>query len=123
MFRKLTTAEESYLSGLMDAGRLPQLNLSEILVSVLSSKSVETSSRGRRQSDFIIVHIYLDKGFTDPTDQWRIGISKRNSRDPENPVLGAQIALIRALRSDPIGFSLPFSTEREISNLASATGI
>lgn len=36
-----------------------------------------------------------------PADYW-IGIAKRNPKDTPNPVIGMQVALTRALRSEPI---------------------
>lgn len=103
MFRPLTGEELTFLKKLLEEERLPELFLDEP-IQVEYHRVGKQVKHGRATlppaTTICILKAYVPNGFN-----LSIGASVRSFKDRENSTVGERIALVRAIRSRPIGLN------------------
>lgn len=108
MFRQLEPNEMEFLQELLFLGRLPDLPYEQARVEFRrEGKPVQHESELFPPAQTICILSY-DQPEEHPdgyTLAIRIGASVRSFKDRENSTVGERIALVRAIRSEPIGLN------------------
>lgn len=109
MFRQLDDDEIVFLQKLWAQARLPELPLEQARVEFRREGKPAQHGREQLPPAFTICTIsYHTQPFGEegaPMVQTQIGVAHRGFKDRENPIVGERIALVRAIRSEPIGLN------------------